>query len=106
MDVRPVGGYVAADISALVAEASHFILSEKLAHRQSALSGVSTGFNGPSSAAAISSASTDTSVVRTADLGLRILTDSLTAAMTVIAPSCLRGLAVQLPNVSPSDDDE
>lgn len=95
------GGYVAADISALVAEASHSILStrEKHAHRQthahSALREGPTGYTGPTG-----SNSQDTNAVWTPELGLQILTNSLTAAMNVIAPSCLRGLAVQLPNVS------
>ena len=72
-----------------------------LRHRTaSSLSATLTARNTATSASA-STPGTDTeSAVRTSDLGLQILKDSLTAAMTVIAPSCLRGLAVQLPNVS------
>ncbi len=85
-----VGGYVAADIGLLVSESMKFLTSSHIVGQDTAISDMLIN-----SEVISGSASTVTGQGK-------VLFEAMMAATKLVPPSCLRGVAVQVPNVCSS----
>ena len=94
-----LGGYVAADIEALVRETC-ILLSKRIRVTTSALSDVITQPVRPGSTLSAASTAASSSSVPLSSLMIALIRVSLEEALGSVSPSALRGVSIKVPNVS------